>query len=467
MYLNINAHDSASIAAVDDSGYELSYGSLCLFCEEFANVLDERTLIFILSENSIASLSGYVACVNNHVVPLILSCHIDKLLLEQLVEIYQPEYFWMPESMAEEGCYGEIIYGKYHYSLIRTGLKTFPLYQDLSLLLPTSGTTGSPKLVRHSYENLEASALNVATLFELTTSQRAMASLPIHYTMGLSVISSHLLVGATVVLSNRSLLDAEYWKMFKKYRITSFTGVPYSYELLTRLRFTRMQLPDLQIITQGGGKMTDEQFRKYAEYAKDNGKKFIPTYGQTEGTSRMAYLPHTLAGKKVCSIGMAVPHGRLSVVDDNGIEIKEIEAEGEMVYEGKNVTLGYATCGEDLIKEDENHGVLYTGDIVRRDSDGCYFIIGRKKRFLKIFGLRIGLDEIETLVKERFKTDCVCTGNDELLKIVITSVEGDDVIRLIEEKTGLFHQCIKALKVESIPHAESGKVDMDKINSLL
>lgn len=466
MYLNINTHDERSIAAIDDSGYELSYGSLCLFCEEFARVLPKRTMIFILSENSIASLLGYVACVNNHVVPLILSCHTDKLLLEQLVNIYQPEYFWLPESMVDEGCYGEKIFERHHYTLARTGRTTFPLYPDLSLLLPTSGTTGSPKLVRHSYENLEASASNVATLFELTSSQRAMATLPMHYTMGLSVVSSHLLVGATVILSNRSLLDGEYWKMVKKYRVTSFTGVPYSYEILTRLRFTRMQLPDLQIITQGGGKMTEEQFRLYAEYAKNSGKKFIPTYGQTEGTSRMAYLPYTLVQSKVCSIGVAVPNGKLSIVDDNGVEIKEIEAEGEMVYKGRNVTLGYAMCGEDLIKGDENYGVLYTGDIVRRDADGCYFIIGRKKRFLKIFGLRIGLDEIETLVKEEFETDCVCAGNDELIKIVITTGNESDVLRFIEGKTGLFHQCIKVIKIEAIPHTESGKVDMNKISSL-
>ena len=466
MYLNINKHDSSSIAVVDDSGDELSYGSLCLFCKEFAEVLPNRTLVFILSENSIASLLGYVACVNNHVVPLILSCCTEKGLLDKLIEIYQPEYLWLPESMMENYRYEEKIFGKYHYALLRTGRTSFPMYPDLSLLLPTSGTTGSPKLVRHSYENLEASALNVATLFELTSSQRAMGTLPMHYTMGLSVVSSHLLVGAMVILSNRSLLDGEYWEMVKRYKATSFTVVTYSYEILTRLRFTRMRLPDMRIITQGGGKMTEEQFRLYAEYAKNNGKKFIPTYGQTEGTSRMAYLPHPLAQSKVCSIGIAVPNGKLSVIDDNGAEIMEPEAEGEMVYEGKNVTLGYATCGEDLIKGDENHGVLHTGDMVRRDADGCYFIIGRKKRFLKIYGLRIGLDEIETLVKERFKTDCVCMGNDELLKIVITAANGDDVVRFIEEKTGLFHQCIKVIKLEAIPHAESGKVDMNKLNGL-
>lgn len=178
MYLNINKHDSSSIAAVDDSGDELSYGSLCLFCKEFAEVLSNRTLVFILSENSIASLLGYVACVNNHVVPLILSCRTEKGLLDKLIEIYQPEYLWLPESMMENYRYEEKIFGKYHYALLRTGRTSFPMYPDLSLLLPTSGTTGSPKLVRHSYENLEASALNVATLFELTSSQRAMGTLP-------------------------------------------------------------------------------------------------------------------------------------------------------------------------------------------------------------------------------------------------------------------------------------------------
>lgn len=466
MYLDINEHDKTSIAAIDDSGDELSYGSLCLFCEEFANVLPERTLVFILSENSIASLSGYVSCVNNRVVPLILSCHIDKLLLEQLVEIYQPEYFWLPESMIDNCSYGEKVFESYHYVLLKTGRITFPMYQDLSLLLSTSGTTGSPKLVRHSYENLEASALNVAMLFELTSSQRAMGTLPMHYTMGLSVVSSHLLVGATVILSNRSLLDGEFWKMVKNYRATSFTGVPYSYEILTKLRFVRMQLPDLQIITQGGGKMTEEQFLLYVEYAESHGKKFIPTYGQTEGTSRMAYLPHTLAKSKTCSIGISVPNGKLSIIDDKGLEIKEMEAEGEMVYEGKNVTLGYATCGEDLLKGDENHGKLYTGDIVRRDVDGCYFIIGRKKRFLKIFGLRIGLDEVEALIKEEFKTDCVCVGSDNLLKIVITASEESVIANFIEKKIGLFHQYIKVFKMEAIPHTESGKIDMNKINSL-
>ncbi len=465
MYLNIDKHNRESIAVVDDSGTEVTYKTLCEFCEEFHKVLSIRTLVFIFSENSIGSVLGYVACINNNVVPLILSCNTDNQLVETLINIYQPEYLWMPESMTNN--YNSTkIYFNYGFILVKTDLRSYPMNKELALLLPTSGTTGSPKLVRHSYNNLESSALNVSQLFNIKVTDNALCILPMHYTMGLSVISSHFFAGATILLSKKSLLDGDFWKMVREKQATSFTGVPYSYEILNRLRFTRMKFPSLQIITQGGGKMGEELFKLYSDYAEKNGIKFIATYGQTEGTSRMAYLPANLAKTKTCSIGIAVPNGKLSLVDDNGKEIEDMEAEGELVYYGKNVTLGYATSGEDLSKGDENNGVLFTGDIARRDVDGCYFIIGRKKRFLKIYGLRIGLDEIESLLKYEFKIDCVCTGDDEVLKIVVTSGDTTDIINFIIKKTGLFHQSIKVIKIDSLPHTESGKLDMVKINKL-
>lgn len=112
--------------------------------------------------------------------------------------------------------------------------------------------------MRHSYRNLEANAENVKLLFQLTPNQRAMASLPIHYTMGRSVIDSHLKAGATILLSGMSLLDKRFWTRLKDERATSFTGVPYSYDLFSKLHFERMDLPDLEIITQGGGKLSEK-----------------------------------------------------------------------------------------------------------------------------------------------------------------------------------------------------------------
>lgn len=456
MFLDLDKKDRNKVAVVDDNGCCLTYGEICDFTVEFARHLSSRTLIFILSENKIGSLLGYTASLSNKIVPLILSAATEEGLFTHLLEVYRPEYLWVPSDFAGRKGF-EPIFTALDYSLVNTGYPRVPLFDDLSLLLPTSGSTGSPKLVRHSYRNIEANADNVRCLFELDGSEKAMAILPMHYTMGLSVITSHLLAGSTLLLSGRSLLDKGFWAMLRE--ATSFTGVPYSYEILTKMRFTRMDLPNLKVITQGGGKLSEEMFKMLAQYAHDNGKKFIATYGQTECTARMAYLPAELALTKTCSIGFAEPGGQLSIMDENGKETFEGEVQGEMVYRGENVTLGYAICGEDLMKGDENHGVMHTGDLARRDADGCYYIIGRLKRFLKIYGLRIGLDEVEQMVKAEFDADCYCKGDDEKLVVLVANAQLKEALPLfIEEKTHLFHQKVDVQVVNEILRNETGKV---------
>ena len=454
MFLDLDKKPKDKVAAIDDSGRSVTYCEICEFSIEFAKHLPQRSLIFLLSENCIGSLLGYTAALSNRIVPLIISAATEEGLYNHLYELYHPEYLWLPQAKSEGKV---VVFSAWDYCLVKTGNKPVPMYEKLSLLLPTSGSTGSPKLVRHSYRNIEANANNVRRMFKLDGTEKAMAILPMHYTMGLSVIASHLLAGATLLLSGRSLLDKGFWATLKE--ATSFTGVPYSYEILTKMRFSRMDLPNLKVITQGGGKLTEEMFKMLAQYAHDNGKKFIATYGQSECTARMAYLPAELALEKTCSIGFAEPGGQLSIVDVNGNETFEGEAQGEMVYRGENVTLGYANSQEDLLKGDENHGVMHTGDLARRDADGCYFIIGRLKRFLKIYGLRIGLDEVEGLIKTEFNTDCYCKGDDEKLIVLVTDAKLKEVLpSFIEEKTHLFHQRIEVQVVKEILRNEAGKV---------
>lgn len=459
MFLDIDKKEPNKIAVIDDSCESLSYGRLCDYAKELKAALPYRTLVFILAENSNGSLIGYTSFLNNHVVPLIISNNTEQSLFDNLYNTYQPEYLWLPNKRLADFPDKEIVYTALGYSLIKTGFQTPQLYEDLSLLLPTSGSTGSPKLVRHSYRNIEANAENVKNLFGLTPEERAMASLPMHYTMGLSVIASHLKTGATILLCGKSLLDKSFWSLLKEQHATSFTGVPYSFELLSKLRFFRMDLPDLKIVTQGGGKLTPEMWQQLVDYTEKNGKKFIATYGQSECTARMAYLPAELAKSKVCSIGIAEPGGQLSIIDETGAETFEGESTGEMVYRGENVTLGYAKSLEDLTNGDENHGIMHTGDIAHRDADGCYFIVGRMKRFLKIFGLRIGLDEVENLIRSNFDTDCYCSGTDEKLIVKITNENiAQDIPSFIEEKTHLFHKKVETVLVDKILRNESGKV---------
>ena len=457
MFLDLDKKEKSSIAAADSTGMQICYDELISFADEFYSAINKRTLIFILSENSIGSLAGYVASLSVKVVPLLLSSKTEREVLDKLINIYRPEYLWLPEKISGDFSF-DFSFRKLDYVLLKTGLEAFQLNDNLSLLLTTSGSTGSPKLVRHSYSNVEENARNVAAFFELNQVDRAIAILPMHYTMGLSVITSHLFAGSTVLLVNGTLTDTSFWSFLKEHRATSFTGVPYSYEVLSKLRFTGMDLPDLKLLTQGGGKLSNKLFIEFAEYAHRTGRKFIATYGQTEGTARMAFLPADMALAKPGSIGKAIPNGNLSLINENGEEIIETEATGEMVYRGPNVTLGYALIGEDLVKGDENYGVLNTGDIAKRDADGYYYIIGRISRFLKLYGFRISLDETEQIIKSVFDMDSICAGNDEKMKIFIKDKsKKEEIHKYVVEKTGLFHKAIEIEIIDEIPKNAAGK----------
>ena len=229
---------------------------------------------------------------------------------------------------------------EFGYRLRATGAPAPALDPELSHLLPTSGSTGSPKLVRHMYANIEAAALNISTFFGIRPEDRPLMVLPLHYTMGLSMVFSHMKKGATILITDAKMTDPVFWKFLKEQQATSFTGVPFSFDVLDKMRFYRMKLPHLELLTQGGGKMPEALNLKFAEYCRDNGKRWIATYGQSEGTARMAWLPPEFAISKMGSIGVAVPNGRLSLRDADGKEIIESPATGEMCYEGKNVTMG-------------------------------------------------------------------------------------------------------------------------------
>ena len=333
------------------------------------------------------------------------------------------------------------------------------LYKDLALLLTTSGSTGSPKFVRQSYANIEANTKSIIEYLQLDSSERAITTLPMNYTYGLSIINTHLMVGATLLLTDKGLMQKEFWKLLKEEKATSFGGVPYTFEMLDRLRFYRMDLPDLRYMTQAGGKITPKLHEKFAEYAASTGKKFIVMYGQCEATARMGYLPADRAVEKCGSMGIVIPGGKFHLIDAKGNEITDSNVTGELVYEGANVTLGYAECVEDLSKGDERNGILQTGDMAQIDDEGFYYIVGRKKRFLKIYGNRVNLDEIDRLIKARFDNiECASAGVDDHMYIFVTSEKiADDVKNFVVEKTKLNPAAFKVIIIDSIPKNDAGK----------
>lgn len=459
MIFNIDKKPSASVAIIDDSQSKMTYGELTDQINAVKNILPDRQLVFCLCENKVGSLLGLLSLYDNKDVCLLLSSHIDRGLLNTLYSTYSPSYMWMPTEIVEEFGYDEV-YSTFGFTLCKTGKIAPQLHPDLSMLMTTSGTTGSPKLVRHKYGNIESNAKNVASVFSWTEDDRGIIDLPMQYTMGLNVITSHLYAGATVLLVAATLVSPMYWKFIKEQKATNFTGVPYSYEILNKLRFQRMDLPFLRTLAEGGGKLSDAQFETFAKFAEEKDKRFFATFGTTETSARLAYLPFKDATTHIGSIGTAIPDGKLSLIDEEGNEITVPDVEGELCYEGPNVTMGYGTSIEDLLKGDEFCGTYFTGDIAKKDCDGYFYIVGRKKRFLKLYGLRVSLDQSEKIIKEAFNIECACTGNDELMRIYITEESlMDDVKKLIAEKTGLVLKSFKVNVIPEIPRFESGKIN--------
>ncbi|MGE0078217.1 MAG: AMP-binding protein [Bacteroidales bacterium] len=458
MLFDIDRKSSDSVAAIDDRGGIITYGQILYFYESIAKIIDTREVIFCLCENTIGSLVGYISFYQNKDVVLLLGASIDRELLSELIFIYKPSYLWFPERLINEFNV-DVVTRNYGFLLAKTSNKKYPIHEDLSLLLTTSGSTGSPKLVRYKYGNIECNAKAVAEVFNWTADERAICELPMQYSMGLNVINSHLYSGGTVLLVSNSLTSPFFWKFIREQKGTSFTGVPFSYEILNKLRFTQMSLPYLKTIAAGGGKLSDNLFVKLSEYAQINGKRFFATFGTTETSARMSYLPPDLAMSKTGSVGIPIPRSEMFLINELGNRIDESNIEGELCYRGSNVTMGYAFCKEDLAKGDEFNGEYRTGDIARKDLDGFFYILGRKKRFLKLFGLRVSLDQCERLINEKFQTECGCTGDDNRMDIFIeNSAITEDVKSFISYKTKLPPSVFNVMFIESLPRNTSKKI---------
>ena len=451
---------SANIALVDENGMTLTYEQLVAVTSEIAQAAGERCLVFALCKNTIGSVVGYVAFLNSGIVPVLLNAHLEKELLQNLLTTYRPAFIWLSEEQVAEYTAMELVYSAFGYCLLATHYEQEGLlYPELGLLLTTSGSTGSPKFVRQSYANILANAQQIVQYLALDATERPITTLPMNYTYGLSIINSHLLVGATLLVTDKGLMQKEFWQFFKEQRATSFGGVPYTYEMLDRLRFYHMELPSLRTMTQAGGKLTPELHRKFAEYAAANDKDFVVMYGQCEATARMGYLPAAKAVEKCGSMGIAIPCGEFCLVDANGKTISRPYTTGELVYTGPNVTLGYAECRADLAKGDERHGTLETGDMAQFDEDGYYYIVGRKKRFLKIYGNRINLDEIDRMVKAHFDNpDIASAGVDDHLVLFVTNAILAKAIKdFVVTKTGLNQAALRTVVLDVIPKNDAGK----------
>lgn len=416
-------------------------------------VTGTRGLVFCLSESDVASIIGYLsAIVAGHSVAL-LDSRARADLTQNLVDHYRPAFILRPgERDAPE------IQAACHPSPAKPA-------DHLAVLLSTSGTTGSPKLVRLAHRNVEANAASIADYLGIDEHERAIQSLPIHYSYGLSVLNSHLASGASVIVTPHSIMRPDFWADAARWRATSFAGVPYSYAILERTGLLREAMPEtMRTLTQAGGRLAPESIVGLHRLMRERGGRMWVMYGQTEATARISYVPPDALPDKAHTIGIPIPGGHLSVRRD-GREITDHDVEGELVYRGPNVMLGYAERREDLALGDMLNGELCTGDLGAFDQDGFFRVTGRTKRIAKVFGLRVNLDEIEAAASAHGPVAVVESDEQIMLwRAAARAVTPADELRNeIARRFGLNLRAFAVSDIDELPMKTSGKIDYDTL----
>ncbi len=451
--LNLSKYKNAPCIITDEA--MLSYQEIENICLEIESVLpSEKQLILVKAKVNVETVIGYLSFLRSNHAFMMIDASVNNTFIENIIETYKPNLIW--EEMNDTTDY--LITYK-HYGLKKLNNDILNIHPDLSLMLSTSGTTGSPKMVRLTKDNLYSNTKSIVQYLKIQQNHRAISNLPLYYSYGVSILNTHLAQGASIVVTDVSIMSKEFWNIFNKFNVTTLSGVPYHYEILKRIGFMKMNLPSLKYMTQAGGKLNQRLVKEYALWADQNNVDFCVMYGQTEATARMSYLPMEKTLEKNTSIGIAIPGGKFTLQDlVSGILIDDINTDGELIYTGENVMMGYARSLADLEKEDELHGVLYTGDIARKDKEGFFYITGRLKRFIKIHGNRVGLDEIEQYLKSLY-FDVLCTGIDN--KLMIASANEDDIEnikQMLIEKYAFHHTVVKVKHVKTFPVSNSGKI---------
>lgn len=435
-----------------------------------AAVADEwggpRRLVLILAGNTPASVLAYVGALARGDAVCLVDERMSEEAVDDLVGTYRPDVVVGPSGTAARLASGGADVRDVRRSddselLLVAPDAERPLHPDLAVLLTTSGTTGSRKLVRLSASNIVSNAASIAEYLELGPSDRSVTSLPFHYSFGLSVLNSHWFAQGSIVLTSDSVLQRTFWSSVRRNGVTTLAGVPYTYAMLERVGFRDMDLPSLTSLQQAGGALDVDLAARYGEHMAARGGRFFVMYGQTEATARIAYVPPERLPGKPGSAGIAIPGGRLTIAP-----AAPGETDGEVVYEGPNVMLGYAEDASDLARGDECHGVLRTGDLGRLDADGFLFLTGRSRRIAKIHGMRVNLDEVEKALRAHGPV-AVVAGPDAIRGLCAFGDEESlrTLARELAQRYRLHHSTIDLVRVDEIPVTGSGKTDYARVGA--
>ena len=456
-------------ALIADTGVTMTYRDLASLSDETEKAMernDERSggskpLVMFICRKSMGAIAGYASMINNGYPVMPVSEELPGGMRRELMKVYRPGFLLLPEEMRGEYSTMKEVCGIRDYILLKTNYpECYPTHPQLSLLITTSGSTGSPKFVRQSRENIRFNAAAIAEYLQISSSDKAITALPLQYTYGLSVLHAGLLRGAAMVVTQYGVMDSEFWDLFESEEVTCFHGVSDTYGMLQRLGIFEDDFPSLRIMSQAGGKLPRELQEYYGRYAERTGKRFVIMYGQSEATAAISYLPPDDILRKPESVGIVIPGGSAGLTDGAGNPVTGAHHRGELVYRGPNVAMGYAQRGEDLQLGDEWNGVLKTGDMAEFDEDGYLTITGRLKRFIKMAGHRVSLDEVDSMIMDELNILSVSVGTDDHLTVFVTDEREKEPVKnfILSGRISAARAGFRVLTIPEIPRNEGGKI---------
>ena len=456
-----NVENLDDIALIGGDEEEITYSDLHQKVANFSRLFSLKHLIFIIGDNDIATIVAYLSSVDSGIVPLLLGSKTNQGQIDNLINIYKPRYIFQKIDLSTHNDYSLASSFKGYSFFLRDIFDEIELHPNLALLLSTSGSTGSPKLVRLTKKNLISNAISISKYLDIKANDRAISSLPFNYSYGLSVINSHLKSGGSIVLTSRSMMEKEFWHLIKKYSVTSLAGVPYNYEMILKLGIDRLKIPSITKMTQAGGNLSNAKVYKINATLKQKNIRFYTMYGQTEATARISYLSPSDIDKKLGSIGKAIPGGKIWIQDKQGQAIEQIDSIGQLVYSGENVSMGYAISISDLKLGDLNKGILRTGDLARFDSDGFFYIEGSTNRFAKIYGNRVSLFSLEKIILDKGFESAIIGDNNNLFIYVIRdkNLSIERLLSEVSQEININHNAIQIKVVSGFPRLTNGKID--------
>lgn len=436
-------------AVADDLGNRITYRELKDKAEILERHLEERSLLFLLCDHQMETAEFIYEVLYLNMVPILLPEEIDGEMLEHLFTVYRPQYIYCNKSHEIGRGYGHEMELENHV-LLKTGEEKCILHPETAMLLSTSGTTGSAKLVKLSYDNLYDNAEYGCFHLQIRPGQKGLSPLPFNYAYGISFCLWHWHCGATVLVTQESIFSRRFQEFYIREKVNNFAATPYTYRILQKIKFWDSEKAAfLNFAISSGAQMEKKEQSSLVSILKN---KFWIGYGQTECIGIVIAASFDEHNLKLGTIGRAF---------DNVKIILENETK-EMLIKSKSVCMGYASYRSQLEEGDVNHGLLHTGDVASIDCEGYIYLQGRLKRYVKVLGKRVSLDDIGNYLDNKYENiEFACIGTDDNIVIYHTGPQDgieEKIRKLLDKNMNIPFKFVSCRYIKELPRNESGKI---------